>query len=391
MAKEADEEVVQERQEEIAKFIQDMDAVKDGRSKQGRSYSLAEIFLLVLCAQLCGFESLREYEMYGEMKIALLKQFLPYKKGVPSKSTIARVLSVFDPCYMESMLVKWMSRIVEPLEEQHQIAIDGKTHRGVRTNEEEEKLHLVNAYGVESGLVLAQEKVATKSNEITAIPVLLDALYIEKQIVTIDAMGCQKAIAEKIREKKADYVLALKGNQGQLHDDIELYFKEPCHLAGCEHYEAVDKGHGRFESRRCYVTDKIEWLTGRQEWKGLKTIVAVESVSLSKQQETRETRYFISSLPAQPQLHLRAVRAHWGVESMHWSLDVIFREDDRILWNRNFARNEAITRRLALNLLKKFQGICAYRIGKAKVALKTLRKLLVGSDDNMRKLLTCAA
>lgn len=390
MKKQVNEEAIQEREEEISGFLQEIKELKDTRSQQGRAYTLAEILLLVLCAQICGFESLREYEMYGEMKLNLLRRFLPYSRGTPSKSTIARVLSLFAPKHMETLLLKWMARIVQAQDEQKQIAIDGKTHRGAQTTDEE-KLHLVSAYGVESGLVLAQEKVVTKSNEITAIPVLLETLYIEGQIVTIDAMGCQKAIAKKIREKKADYVLALKGNQGQLHEDIALYFQKNHHLQECDQYEEIDKGHGRCEMRRCYVASQIHWLDNRQEWDGLKSIVAVESICFMNQKETREVRYFISSLPAKAKVLLRSVRAHWGIESMHWSLDVIFREDDRVIWNRHFAQNESIIRRLALNLLKKFQQVCEYRIGKAKVALKTLRKLLMGSDENMEKLIMGAA
>lgn len=171
------EDILEEREEEISYFLQEIKDIKEVRSSQGRSYNLAEIFLLVLCAQLCGFESLREYEMYGEMKLPLLRKFLPYKKGYPSKSTIARVLSLFKPKCIEMVLMKWMERIVSSYEGQKQIAIDGKRHRGAQTSVEE-GLHLVNAYGVESCLVLAQEKVATKSNEITAIPELLDALHI---------------------------------------------------------------------------------------------------------------------------------------------------------------------------------------------------------------------
>lgn len=381
-------EVLEEREEEISNFLQEIKEVQEIRSNRGRSYSLAEIFLLVLCAQLCGFESLREYEMYGEMKLPLLRKFLPYKKGHPSKSTIARVLSLFKPTCIELVLKRWMERIVSSCADQKQIAIDGKRHRGAQTSEEE-GLHLVSAYGVESGLVLAQEKVANKSNEITAIPELLDALHIKGQIVTIDAMGCQKEIAKKIIAQKADYILALKGNQGQLHEDIAVYFNHTAHLKNCAQYEDLDKGHGRFETRRCYVTDQIKWLDNKEQWAGLKSIVAVESVCIIKGEETRETRFF-SSLPPAPKLSLRSVRAHWGIESMHWCLDVIFREDDRIIWNRNFAQNESIIRRLALNFLKKFQEICQYRIGNAKVALKTLRKILIGNNLDMEKLIMAA-
>ena len=384
MVRRIDEDILLERQEEIAGFIRGLNELKDPRSRQGRSFSLAEIFLLLLCAQLCGFESLREYEAYGEMKLSLLKRFLPYKKGPPSKSTLCRILSLFEPVFLEQMLMEWMSSVMRDARPGGHTAIDGKTHRGFQ-KEEEDSLHLVHAYSVEAGLVLGQEKVSEKSNEITAIPRLLNALQIENQIVTIDAMGCQKEIAKVIRDRKADYVFGLKGNHERLHEDVELYFTDKNLLKHCAHVKQVDKGHGRLEIRQCYVTDKIEWLEGRQDWKGLKTIARIESVRIIKGQESREVRHFISSLPADPAMILRAVRAHW--EIMHWCLDVIFREDERIIWNRNFARNEAIIRRCALNLLKKFQETCLYHVGSAKVALKTLRKLLVGNDEDMAMLL----
>lgn len=382
------EEILIEREAEIQKFLKEIAKDQDPRSNRGRSFSLGELFLIVLCAQICGFETLREYSAYGKMKLALLRKFLPYSYGAPSKSTIARILCLWKPEYLEGLLLKWMECIVQSNEEQKHIAIDGKAHRGVRAEKEEDKLHLVHAFAVESGMLLGQEKVAEKSNEITAIPKLLDALYIEKQIVTIDAMGCQKAIAEKIREKKADYVLALKGNQGQLHADVELYLSDPKQLSKAKKCEVADKGHGRMEIRRCYVTDKIAWLYGKKEWVDLKTIAKVERITIQKGIETKEERFFISSLGANPEQILTASRAHWGVENnLHWTLDVVFREDDRIIWNQNFARNESTIRRVALNFLKKFQNNCEYNVGKAKVAIKTLRKLLVGDDQNMEKLI----
>lgn len=196
------EEILLEREAEINNFLKGFSDDSDPRSKRGRSFSLGELFLVVLCAQVCGFETLREYESYGKMKLNLLRKFLPYKKGHPSKSTIARILCILEPKYLEDLLLKWMSCIVKSQVIQKHIAIDGKAHCGVQTDSEESNLHLVHAFGVESGMLLGQEKVAEKSNEITAIPKLLDALYVEKQIVTIDAMGCQRAIAKKIREKK---------------------------------------------------------------------------------------------------------------------------------------------------------------------------------------------
>ncbi len=283
-----------------------------------------------------------------------------------------------------------MSLNTKPIKKQKHIAIDGKTHRGAQPVDDDiSKLHLVHAYGIESGLLLGQEKVDSKSNEINAIPTLLDALYIEGQIVTIDAMGCQKEIAKKIREKKADYVLALKGNQGHFHRDVEARLNNSDFLAQCEQYEIADHkaAHGRQEIRRCYITDKIDWLEGREKWKDLKTIAKVERTFIEKGKETTEARYFICSVASQPKNVLQAVRGHWGIESMHWSLDVVFQEDNRIIWNQNVAHNESTIRRMSLNLLKKFQSESSFGVGKVKVAIKTLRKLLLGDDNQIEGLL----
>lgn len=383
------EEALEEREEEIGGFLSELKELEDPRTGRGKRHGLVEILLLILCAQICGFETLREYELYGKTKLNFLKRFSGYRHGAPSRSTMARLLALFNPLKLEDCLIKWVKKMVRSTD-QHQIAIDGKRHRGFVSDENsEDNLHLVHAYGVESGIIFGQEKVSDKSNEITAIPALLECIEIEKQIISIDAMGCQKAIAEKIIEKKADYVLALKGNQGQLHKDIQLYFEEPTHLKACEYFEDHDKGHGRIETRRCYVTEKIGWLEEeKKHWCQLRTIVAVESIRLINQKETREMRYFISSLAPDPKQLLAVIRGHWGVESWHWCLDVIFREDDRIIWNGRFAHNEAIIRRMALNLLKKYQSVQNDFGKKAKVAIKSLRKLLFGHDDAMTRLIS---
>lgn len=380
------DEILEEREEELKKFISYVDEIPDSRRQWQVGYSLAEIFLVVLCAQICGFESLREYEEYGKIKLKFLRNFLPYKDGPPSKSTISRVLALICPEKLESIFILAMQQVLSPQEPQV-IAIDGKTNRGFMT-EGEEKLHLVSAYATNSGLVLGQEKVEDKSNEITAIPELLEILFLENQIVSIDAMGCQKNIAKKIREKKANYILALKGNQGNLHDNVSLYFEGPEHLKACHFFEHNDKGHGRVETRRCYATEAIEWLEERHKWTDLKTIFMIESIRYIKGKESLERRHFIASLPPNPKSLLAGVRAHWGIENnLHWILDVIFHEDQRIIWNQNIAQNESIIRKMALNLIKQYQIIRKADTGKAKVAIKTLRKLLLADDYGMAMLL----
>lgn len=379
------EDVLLDREDVLNGFLHELSLKKDPRIDRCKKFSLGEIFFLVLSAQICGYETFREYETYGELKIDLLKNFLPYKNGAPSRSTIARVLALFDPKYLESIFIVWMQKIVAKENTEKVIALDGKTHCGLQEN----TLHLVSAFDTQNGLILGEEKVSDKSNEITAIPILLNSLAIEGHIVSIDAMGCQKTIAEKIRAKKADYLLALKGNQGYLLDDVKMYFESSDCLKNCEVATRFDKGHGRIETRTCYVTDDINWIDQKDNWKDLKCIVMVISKRLIKGKESVEKRFFITSMKSNAIKILAATRAHWGIEnSLHWMLDVIFREDDRIIWNKNIAQNEAIIRRIALNLLKKYRLIIPTRSPRSeKIAIKTLRKIMVLDDKGMAKLL----
>lgn len=386
--KQNQDEILKERTEEINHFIQSLEAVEDERVDRGKLHSLSEIFFLVLCAQICCYESFREYVIYGNLKIDLLRKYFPYQYGIPSRTTISRVLALFKPNFLEDLLIKWMSQIIELSNEQQTIAIDGKRHRGVKG--EENQLHLVGAYATQKGLLLGEEKVACKSNEITAIPILLDKIIITNQIVSIDAMGCQKVIATKIREKNADYVLALKGNQSNLHEEIKLFFSDAENIATCAVYEQNNKGHGRVETRKCYASNQINWLHDKKKWDGLKTIVMIESTRWTPHKEEKETRFFITSLDPNPKKILNSVRAHWGIENgLHWVLDVIFKEDDRIIWNQNVAQNESVLRRVGLNLLKQYQEFLNPE-GKdhKKTAIKTLRKILMIDDLGMIKLLS---
>jgi predicted transposase YbfD/YdcC len=382
-----DEKELEEREAELKSFVSGLLELEDSRISRNKCPSLQEIFLLILCAQLNGFETFRDYVLYGEMKLSFLRRFCPYQSGVPSRSTLARVLALFCPKALEALFRKWIQVIVQ-VKSQEIIAIDGKTHRGYQPGEDESRLHLVHACATSSGVVLGQEAVKEKSNEITAIPELIDAVVLAGQLVTIDAMGCQRKIAEKLVSKKADYLLGLKGNQSSLHADIKLYFENETLRKACVFVEENDKGHGRVEHREAYITDKINWLTQRQEWKGLRSIIQLNSSTYSQGKDQNETRYYISSLPAsEAKLILQATRAHWGVESMHWTLDVTFKEDSRIIWNRNVAQNEGIIRRVAMNLLKQYQLKIKPLRGKEKIALKSIRKILLADDEAMYTLL----
>jgi predicted transposase YbfD/YdcC len=251
---------------------------------------------------------------------------------------------------------KWVSSINK--EVKGVVAIDGKTIKGSKQNQDGEgALHIVSAFAYEIGIVLGQEKVADKSNEITAIPNLLERLAIEGAVVTIDAMGAQKDIVSRIIDKKADYLLGLKGNQKNLYEDVKLFFEEKSKMVVWDEAEEVDAGHGRVEIRSSIATSDIDWLKERHpDWKNLKSIVKIESGRYHKKtgKETRDVRYYISSLPAQALNLLKYSRAHWSIEnSLHWSLDVIFREDSCRTRADYLGENMAIIRKTAFNLLKR--------------------------------------
>lgn len=380
------EDILIERKEALEGLLEELNAIPDSRISRCKRFSIGEILLIVLCAQICGYETFREYEAYGYCKIELLRKFLTYKNGPPSRSTIARILALIDPKEMETLFVKWVQDILASNTEKGEpgtIAIDGKTHCGAKG----EKLHLVSAFDTKSQLVLAEEKVSEKSNEIPAIPLLLDLLCIAGHLVSIDAMGCQKIIADKIRTKKGHYLLALKENQGDLYEEVNDFFSDQDCLKTCATVTRTDKGHGRLETRTCYATEDISWINKKNDWKDFKSISMVISKRNINGLESIEKRYFITSVNADPIRILSASRAHWGIEnSVHWVLDVIFGEDARVIWDHNIAHNEAIIRKIALNLLRQYR-LTNPVISPGKISLKTLRKTMVLDDQRMHQLL----
>jgi predicted transposase YbfD/YdcC len=383
------EDILLERKEALEGLLEELNAIPDSRIERCKRFSIGEILLIVLCAQICGYETFREYEAYGYCKIELLRKFLAYKNGPPSRSTIARILALIDPKMMENLFVKWVQDIIGDAkkDEPGTIAIDGKTHCGAKG----EKLHLVTAFDTKSQLILAEEKVNERSNEIPAIPLLLDLLSISGHLVSIDAMGCQKIIADKIRTKKGHYLLALKQNQGELYQEIDDFFSDQDCLKKCATVTRTDKGHGRLEKRTCYTTENISWINKKSDWKDLKSIAMIISERSINGVKSTEKRYFISSANADPVKILAASRAHWGIEnSVHWVLDVIFGEDTRIIWDHNIAHNEAIIRKMALNLLRKY-SLTKPVISPGKISLKILRKTMVLDDQRMHQLLKGAS
>ena len=346
--------------------------LNDPRIERSKLYPLSEILFVVLSGSICGAESWRDFVLFGKEKLDFMRQYYPFEHGIPSKNTFARVLAALDTEAFKLRFVEWVKSLQTILKDV--IAIDGKT----LCNSFDEAcgmsaIHMVSAFATGARLVLAQQKVDEKSNEITAIPKLLDLLDLKGQIVTIDAMGTQKAIAKQIHDKDGHYILALKGNQGTLNEDVRLFleseFKKNSSTVIADRYEEADKGHGRIEMRQCVVSDQIDWLTQKEQWAGLKTIAMIEETQEIQGKKSTEHRFFISSLPADAKQIASAVRAHWLVENgLHWTLDVVFNEDNSRVRKDNAGENMAIVRHITVNMLnnakKSFKNI----------ALKALRK-----------------
>jgi predicted transposase YbfD/YdcC len=348
-------------------------------------HPLEEIFLVWLCGMLCGHTTYEEIEWYGKTKISFLRRFFPYSNGCPSKSTIARVIALINPQvmkrFLETIATILQSKTAVSQENLPVIALDGKTHRGVqKTAESAEMLHIVSAVDTATGLTLTLDKVPDKTNEITALKEILSTLVIEGRTVTIDAMGTQKEIASIIRERDGHYILALKENQKNLHKATKEFFdtnKEKLK----SHQETI-KAHGRIEKRTCYVADHFVWHEDK-DWTNLESIIMVESERTINGQTSSSTRYFISShTKPNPKVMLTAIRSHWRIESNHWVLDVTFNEDSRILWERTVAYNEAIARRIIMNMLHYFRETITATRKIKKMSSKVAQRMLF-NDDNL--------
>jgi len=335
-------------------FLEHISDIEDPRIPGMTTYPLNEILLTVFIGMLCKLEDLEEIEDFCAIELAWLRRYLPFANGIAPAQTLRRTLARLEPRHLEKAFTHWAASLTERI--RGVIAIDGKAVRGSKQEADGAgALHLVSAWAHEAGLVLAQVAVDKKSNEITAIPELLEMLDCTGTIITIDAMGTQKAIADKIIAKGADYVLALKGNQETLVDDVKLYFADPVIAPTLQRHETVDSDHGRIEERTI-VTADAAWLAQmRPEWQGLKSIAAITEKRMIKKtgKTSIETRYFITSLPSDPKLLAETVRAHWGVENnLHWCLDMAFREDESRMRKDHSPHNLATIRRVALNIMK---------------------------------------
>ena len=336
-------------------------AVDDPRRPQGQYHSLEAILLIATLAVICGADNGTEVEFFGHQKQAWLETFLELPHGIPSHDTFGRVFGLLDPAQLEACFAAWVQSLAATLQD-GVVAVDGKAARGSHDQARGvSPLHLVSAWADEARLVLGQRRVDSRSNEITAIPALLETLTLEGCLVTIDAMGCQKRIAQTIRDRGADYVLALKGNQPQLHEAVvETFAVEQAEgFEGCDHdcHQTVNKNHGRIETRCCWVIGTPEYsryVDPDGVGPDLQSLIMIEAQRRQGDQVTAETRYYISSLPADARVLLQAVRSHWGIEnSLHWVLDMAFREDASRVRTGHAAHNLSLLRRMALNLLRR--------------------------------------
>ena len=334
-------------------FLDHMRVVPDHRIPGMVTYPLDEVLLATLVGVVCGADDWDGVEEVATGALDWLRGFLPFKNGIPTAQTLRKVFRLLDTEALQRGFAAWAASL--RAEARGVIAVDGKTLRGSKTSPDGKgALHVVSAYATEAGLVLAQRAVDGKSNEITAIPELLDMLNLKGAIVSIDAMGTQKEIARRIADKGADYVLALKGNQTSLHEDAELFFADPVLAASCAGAQDRDAGHGRIEERSCRAA-KADWLAERHpQWEGLRSLAAVTARRIDKKtgRESLETRYYITSLDPDPNAILAATRAHWGVESFHWTLDVTFDEDQCRTRKDASALNFAVIRHTGYNILK---------------------------------------
>jgi predicted transposase YbfD/YdcC len=330
----------------------------DPRIDRSRLHDLLDIIAIAICAVVAGADSWDDIEDFGKVKHAWLKTFLGLPNGIPSHDTFRRLFERLDPDQFQKGFLRWIEALHEATERQV-IAIDGKTlRRSFDRVKGKSALHLVHAWATANHLLLGQVAVDEKSNEITAIPKLLKMLAISGAIVTIDAMGCQKGIARTIRGRKADYVLALKANHEHVFEQVVAFWDRACArlMKGPDigYHRERSEGHGREEFRRCWATSDLDWLDGREEWEGLKSVAMVEAERFMGDKLSVETRYYLSSLENDAKLLNGALRSHWGVEnSLHWVLDVTFQEDRSRIKKENAPENFGLLRRLALCLLKK--------------------------------------
>lgn len=347
------EEYMETKQEFLNGFEECFSELEDSRQISKIFYPLIEVVFLSVVAVAGGAFSWSMIESFGKSHLGVLQEYYPFKRGAPSDDTIRRVFEIINPKNLNKVLMRYFGNALES-KEKH-IAIDGKTLKGSK-RAENKALHMLNVYASKSGVTLFSKKVSDKTNEITAIPEALDLLDIAGSVVTIDAIACQKNIAKKILDKKADYILQLKKNQISLYNEVEAAFATNAETFFNMSKEAMqDKGHGRSCLRTCRTISDLNKFSKVKTWSGLKSVIEIQSETTIKGKTTFSKNYYISSADLKPKIFLQYIRNHWKIESMHWMLDVVFREDNSSLYKGNIPANMAIIRRFILNILSRIK------------------------------------
>jgi predicted transposase YbfD/YdcC len=367
---------------EATVFLYYFKDLPDPRQRGKIVYPLDEVLLLCLLAVLGGAETFVDIARFGEKKLGLLRRFRPFRDGTPSHDHLGDIFATLDAEQFQRCFVSWVAALTGTSADV--IAIDGKTlRRSYQKKGAKAPIHMVSAFAARQRLVLGQVKVAEKSNEIVAIPALLDMMSIEGAIVTIDAMGCQRDIAAKILQKKADYVLALKGNQGTLREDVEVFaaeqkangFKD----TNVSRHKTVDGDHGRIETRAYTAIHDVAWLKERHDWPGLQGVIMVESTREIGDKIELETRFYITSLVWLASQLGPVIRSHWAVEnSLHWVMDMVFRDDECRIRTHHAPANFTTLKHMAHNLIRKAPG---------KDSLRLRRKVAAWDDDFLASLI----
>ncbi|MCK5728375.1 MAG: ISAs1 family transposase [Methylococcales bacterium] len=369
-----------------ASLLEAFSSIEDPRVDRHKLHKLIDIIVLTICAVISGAEGWEDIEQFGITKREWLQKWIALENGIPSHDCIARVIARIPSVEMSKCFVAWASEVAK-ITTGEVVAIDGKTARhSYNCKDKLGAIHMVSAWANKAGMSLGQVKTEKKSNEITAIPVLLEMLEIKGCIITIDAMGCQTNITKKIIEKKADYVLAVKGNQKRLHEAIIDYFEVAVEannpkISKLQRYEEINAGHGRIETRRFYLSTCLDTLPDAARWKGLKSIGMVESERTFNGRTSVERRHYICSV-IDVKSFAHATRAHWGVEnSLHWVLDVTFKEDDSRIRTGYAPENFNVIRQFAINLLKKEPSKMSMKKKRFKAALNDeFRKKVIFSS-----------
>ncbi len=364
-------------------FINHFKGLEDPRQVKKSLYPLEEILLLVLCAVLSGADDWVAIALFGKKKIKFLRRFLAFDNGAPSHDQLGYVFAAIDEKQFRQCFISWASSLHQAIK--GVVAIDGKTlRRSFDKAGGKGAIHMVSAWCSQQNLVVGQTRVNDKSNEITAIPELLDLLEIEGAIVTIDAMGCQRDIAQLIIDKKADYIFSLKGNQGTLREDVEFFFKEQLKVnyvdttVSC--HQSVEKSHGRIEVRKITVCTDISWLQKHHNWPALTSIIMVEYDCEVDGKTRHETRFYISSICSNAEFMANAIRQHWGVENgLHWVMDMVFRDDECRIRKDNSPANFTTIKHMASNIL---------RLSKGKASMRSKRHEAAWDEDFLFNMIT---